>query len=155
MSAWQWFYTQDEERWNFGGATREETIICGLCEYDGEPFLICRARKSVPVLTLRADELLERLDERNEEILDPDGDGTLFERVTRGQAAHLEYEIGETIRKWAAYWGIMPTTWVFAETEREESIRLGAGYDETARVYYDCRLQAMGRAADFEWSYRG
>jgi hypothetical protein len=122
-TGWAWYYTQDKERWNLSGPTRDDAIRDGLTEYSGEGFSICEARKEPISLRFDGDCILERLADQNEELLDPDGDGHVFDkRPTYDQERDLADAVETCIREWAKRHDLDTQSWVFAETRSEETI---------------------------------
>jgi hypothetical protein len=122
-TGWAWYYTQDKERWNLAGPTRDDAIRDGMAEYSGESFSICEARKEPISLRIDGDWLLDHLIDQNEELLDPDGDGCIFDkRPTYDQERDLEDAVENCIREWAKRHGLETQSWCFAETRSEETI---------------------------------
>lgn len=152
---WAWYYTQHEERWHGGYATRQEALDAGIIEYAGEGFLICRARTQAIDFKIPGWRWLDLLDELNEEALDPDGDGTVFGKLTNLQLRALEEMVGDAIRAWADLFKLTPQSWTFAETRDQETIFATDAYDAARRRLYHLRLANMGWAARVDWRWNG
>jgi hypothetical protein len=151
MPNWQWWYSQDDERWNGPCKTRKSAIGEGLSEYGGEPFMVCEARRHDLSTDISAYRLLEWLDEANEEYIDGDGNGHAFD-PTPEQERDLEYSVEKAILQWAARNKIGLTGWAFAETRSHEDISIESKeYGEAHRMYYHDRIADMGRDALWAW----
>jgi hypothetical protein len=152
-AAWAWYYTQNEDRWNGGLSCREEAIEAGLLEFNGEPFMIARARKGELDFCIPGWRIIEILEELNEEVMDPDGD-SLFGRLSPGQEAHLSYLVGEAVSGWARYWGVLPSPWRFDDKMEVERILSTAAYDESRRRFYHLKIAQMGFHSTLQWDWQ-
>lgn len=144
----EWWVSQDEERWSPAGATtRGGAIDFGTDEYNGEGFWICEARKGEFDLGIPAFRLIETLELINEERVDSDGDGSLFSRKpTKAEKEALENAVETAIREWFAAHGFATTAWAFAETRNEEYIAEDRLYRPEDRAFYHALVANMGRA---------
>jgi hypothetical protein len=145
MIGWAWYFSQDDERWNLAGATRDDAIRDGLAEYSGEGFSICEGRTKPISFRIDGDWLLERLTAQNAELVDPGGDGDIFDkRPTYDQERDLADAVERTIRCWAERNGLETRPWSFSETRSEETI-LPREQDES-----DAAISAA-MASDPDW----
>lgn len=154
MTDWNWWYSQDEERYYGPCVSREEAIECGFGDYGDEPFHICEARKGKISTYIPAYRLLEYLDEANEEVIDQDGDGRAFD-TTNEQDRDLERVVEEAIRSLAVANKLSLVGWSFEETRNQESIDVTSGdYGPLHRLYYHGKIAEMGRSSWWEWMWR-
>jgi len=122
-SGFEWYVTQDEERWTLAdAATREDAIAFGRVEFNGKGFMICEASKIPLDFHLNADWILDRLEQSNEEATDQEGDGLFMNKPTVAQQNELDNIIAAQIEAWAERRNLRPTSFMFAEQRGEETI---------------------------------
>jgi hypothetical protein len=127
---WRWYHTQDQDRWNQALATtRDEVILEGRAEYGGDGFLICEARLEPLDLRVDGEDVIERLEEQNDEVLDPDGDGRIIEsEMAREQIDDLTEVLSRAFADWLArHKLLLASPWHFAAQRGEEKIAASEG----------------------------
>lgn len=154
MTNWQWWYSQDEERYCGPCASREDAVFEGFGEYDDEPFHVCEAKQGEIRTDIPAYRLLEYLDHLNEENVDPDGNGEVF-KTTNAQDRDLERIVGHAIRVWAVTNNLSLIGWSFEKSRNHEDIDVTSGdYGPWHRLYYHGKIAEMGRSSSWEWQWR-
>lgn len=116
-----WWYSQDEDRWNGPCSDREEAIDLGRDEYNGEAFMVMEAETGDYDMRLSGDDLLERLNERNEDRSDPDGDPAFY-RVDPKVEKDLGDMVTAAIARWVRKHRIDTRAWCFTKQGKPESI---------------------------------
>lgn len=96
----QWWYSQDEERWNGPCDSREEAIAVGRGDYGDESFMVMDAEQGYYDLTINSSQILELIEEQNEDESDPEGNNTFTEKLTPKQRVALESVINSAIERW-------------------------------------------------------
>ena len=124
-----WWHSQEEERWQGPCKTRAESIDEGRGEYLNETFMVCEAEQDEYDLRLSARWLLEELNNRNEEKIDPDGDG-IFYPTTNEQDNDLEHMVEAAIRAWAEKHKISLRAWSFKNQGPIENIETAPEADD-------------------------
>jgi len=117
----QWWYSQDEERWNGPCETREEAISEGRGEYDDEGFMVMEAEQGDYDLSISAERIFDFLADRNEELTDPD-DGAVFSDAKPEQKRDLEKAMAATIKAWADAHKLSYRAFMFTKQRAAESI---------------------------------
>ena len=126
-----WWYSQDEERWNGPCSDREEAIELGRDEYPEESFMVMEAETGDYDLRLDSDTILERIADRNEDRSDPDGDPPLY-GTAPAQKKDLEAHVNNAIKRWAAKNRIDTRAWCFTKQGKPETIQPIVEASETA-----------------------
>jgi hypothetical protein len=122
MTDWQWWHSQDEERWQGPFPDREAAVAEGRDSYGDEGFYVCEAcQEDHSVFQVDAVDLLERLAEQHYELADPDGDG-LFPAVSAKQAIELGRELTDVLHRWVVRHGIKTGIYHFADSRHQEII---------------------------------
>jgi hypothetical protein len=120
---WRWWISTDEERYQGPYDSREEAIAVGTDDYGGDAFHICEATQGM--LNLRpfwADDIYDRLQDVNEERVDPE-DGELFRKSpTKEQDADLANMVNDAIEAWARKHNIDTRAWAFDSQRNSERI---------------------------------
>lgn len=141
-----WYVSQDRERWRLADdATRAVAIDFGRQRYRGESFYVCEARHKEISLRVDHDDIFEWLERRNEDALDPEGDGELFDRIPDApQCLDLETRIECVIRDWISAYGLALRSWAFADQRNEELIPDARSYRPDIRASYHALVARMG-----------
>lgn len=121
----KWWAADSEDAEIFQGpyADREEAIQVGTCDFDGEPFYIVEADKSVMTCNIDgesfAERIMEELCENNEECFGEDGPDDPWSEYALPHKA-----LGDLIEKAVAEWLVaMPgKTWCFGTQRKGETI---------------------------------
>ncbi|CCJ07076.1 hypothetical protein [Methylocystis sp. SC2] len=141
----EWFATQDRERWLATYCiTREGAIHVGRKSFDGA-FYIYQARREEIDLRIKSWSLMELLTAINDERVDPDGDGSVFRPApSEAQLSDLESCVETAIRQWAWKHELAPEAWAFAERRNEELIPDERDYPPDVRARYHALVARMG-----------
>jgi hypothetical protein len=123
---WQWWASTDEENYAVGPEeTRDAVIRAATEEFGGETFHVIEATQGKADLTFDAARVFEDIDERNSDLVDPEGGGTIFgDKITRAQCRDLEARLSTALREWMAAHNIQPQVWTFDKTRNGEWITL-------------------------------
>lgn len=116
-----WWYSQDEERWNGPCSDREEAISMGHDEYPGEGFMVMEAETGDYDMRLDGDDLLERINERNEDRADPDGDPPFY-RLAPAIEKDLGIMVSAAIARWVRKHRIDTRAFCFSKQGIPENI---------------------------------
>lgn len=128
MTEWKWYASRDEERYEVGPCAAREHAIEEGRDYYGEDFVVAECLKGAPNLDLfsgllDADRVLEALDEQNEEVVDGDGDATIFCRgITAEERRDLEASLNAALKAWLGRHGIETVAWAFAGVRNIERV---------------------------------
>lgn len=107
-----WWAGRNEERYSTGPyPTREQAFLAGLAEQWDEVHL-CEAAYSKPTVPYMVDHILERYEESNEELGDPEGDGFSL-NVNAKQEKDLQERFVKMFEEWRAAHHIEPKTFMF------------------------------------------
>ena len=118
----QWWYSQDEERWNGPCDSREAAIADGRSDYDDESFMVVDAEQGHYDLSLSAVKVLEMIEEDNEENSDPDGNNTFTSKLTPKQIDVLFTMLNDAIAEWVLRESIDTRAWAFKNMGNPETI---------------------------------
>lgn len=107
-----WWAGSNPERYSIGPyPTREQAFLAALTEQMDEVHL-CEAAYSKPTIPHMVDHILERYEESNEELGDPDGDGFSLS-ATPEQEKDLQERFERMFEEWRTAHGIEPKTFMF------------------------------------------
>lgn len=118
---WQWYYSEDGERFNGPCATRDEAIAEGRREVEGA-FHILEATKGQFYFSIDNSTYFEMIDGQNEDQVDPEGNG-LSDSLTKEQADDLIQSVNAAIEAWKARTNFNEVPWGFDETRNQEIIQ--------------------------------
>lgn len=116
-----WWYSQNEERWNGPCSDRDEAVSMGRDEYSGESFMVMEAETGEYDMRMSGDDILERLNERNEDRSDPDGDPA-FDRIAPKAEKDLGDMVTSAIARWVRKHRIDTTAFCFKKQGKPETI---------------------------------
>lgn len=119
---WQWWYSDNEERWNGPCLDRDEAIEMGRDYYDDESFMVMEACQGDLHLHLDAYTVSEWLDENNHDLTDPDGDTVLVGIATEKQQRALVSALNIVIDHWIVENNIHTKAWSFKAQRNQETI---------------------------------
>lgn len=117
----QWWYSQDEERWNGPCETREDAVAEGRGEYDDEAFMVMEAEQGDFDLSPGAYRILDWLDDHNSDLIDPDGDGC-FGSLSKEISDDLSEMVEATIKAWVAKHKLSARAFMFTKQRGAETI---------------------------------
>lgn len=128
---WRWWGAigdgkRTPESYTIGPYTTREALLAEVNLYrEGEKIHIIETRKQdFDWAAFYDDEILDALDDRNDEILEP-GKGSFFDDVTKEQKRDLEAAVTDAIKAWAERHKIEPVVWAFGDNQHEEWITVG------------------------------
>ena len=117
-----WWHTRHEdERWNGPYKTREDAIAGGRVEYGADNFEICEAEQGM-YRTPCFYEIEELMNNINEELIDPNGDGIFRAGLPPYKKIVLEHAVREAIQTWMELNGMRATAWAFENMRNQETI---------------------------------
>jgi len=107
-----WWAGSNPERYSIGPyPTREQAFLAAITEQMDEVHL-CEAAHAKPTVPHMVDHILERYEESNEELGDPDGDGFTLS-ATAEQEKDLQERFEKMFEEWRTAHGIEPKTFMF------------------------------------------
>lgn len=118
----QWWYSQEDERWHGPCPTRDDAIASGRGEYGGEEFMVMEAETSTIDFHIDVDTWLESLDDFNSDVLDPEGDYFVADRVSAIARRDIEATLRDVVDRWISKHNIDTVGYTFSQRGPKEWI---------------------------------
>ena len=93
----------------------------GRDEYNGESFMVMEDETDTYAMSMSGDDILERLNERNEDRSDPDGDPAFY-RISPKAEKDLGDMVTSAIARWARKHRIDSTAFCFKKQGKPETL---------------------------------
>jgi len=117
---WQWWAGDDERAEHGPFATKDEAIEAAKAN---ESQYVFEAKQGDFILRIDGDDALSWLNDVNEELVDQDGDGQVFEGVNEAAEKDLGKMLTAALHAWIEKHGFSTTAWAFDSTRNMEAVK--------------------------------